>query len=146
VQAQKIDSSGKFEKLVFHSSRCYGTCPEIHFQIDRNGIMILNRQFYQSKSESDTSKSGNFKRFLTKEQFKKLLTKANSITYEELQVPKTLCCDLPVITLIIYYSDKRYYFKSMNYPKVTESLISFLKQLGISVAIPEYTDELQFEN
>jgi molecular chaperone DnaK (HSP70) len=76
VQAQKIDSSGKFEKLVFHSSRCYGTCPEIHFQIDRNGIMMLNRQFYQSKSESDTSKSGNFKGFLTKEQFKKLLTEA----------------------------------------------------------------------
>lgn len=147
VYAQKIDSStGKFEKLIFHSSRCYGTCPEIHFQIDRNGMIVLSRQFYSSKSQSDTLRSGNFKGFLTKEQFKKFLTEVNSITYEGLQVPKVLCCDLPIVTLIVYYHDKRYYFKSMDYSGVTESLISFLRQLGIGIAIPEYKGDVQLEN
>ncbi len=49
------------EKLICHSSRCFGTYPQIDLQTDKNQTIIVNREFFKNKSETDKEASGVFK-------------------------------------------------------------------------------------
>lgn len=142
----KAQGQQKFEKIIFHSSACFGTCPEISLQIDSTGQMLLHRQFYIGKGKKDSLNSGDFKGQLTKEQFQDVLKTLNKTNYETLRVKEVLCCDMPVRTIIIYCKKKRYYFKSMDYPREADELISFLKQLAITIKLPRYDKQVSLEN
>lgn len=135
----------KFEKLIFHSSRCNGTCPKIDLAIDSHRNILVNREFFITKSQTDKSKSGQFKGNLTPEKFNELLQVLQKSNYENLQFPDITCCDDVVTTIIVYSGGKRKYLKSMTPPKEASALISFLHHLGVELTLEKTNDAVTLE-
>ena len=63
--------------LTFHSSRCFGTCPEISLHIDGEGNAQLLRFIFTGKGDSDSTRSGGFKGILSKQDFDTLHSLVN---------------------------------------------------------------------
>jgi hypothetical protein len=126
----------KLQKLIFHSSICYGTCPVIDLEIDSNRNISINREVYKEEYETDSILSGNFKGILDYDKYSHLTEQLQSLNIDSLKFPKIVCCDAPVITMIVYYNGKRKYVKSMLPPKATSGLISFLTEIGGEYVLP----------
>jgi Domain of unknown function (DUF6438) len=135
----------KFEKLVFHSSRCNGTCPKIDFQIDSSRNILLTREFFLNKSEKDTVRSGTFKGVLSSQQLNELLEVLESSKYNNLVFPDITCCDGVITTIIIYANGKRKYLKSMKPPATAAKLIEFLYKTGTEVQLARSGDAVKLE-
>ena len=58
-EAQTVDKI-QLDKIIFHSSRCNGTCPSIDLEIDSSKNIFVNREYYKSKSNIDIRFSGLF--------------------------------------------------------------------------------------
>jgi hypothetical protein len=135
----------KFEKLIFHSSRCNGTCPRIDLEIDSSQAILVNREFFITKSETDLSKSGQFKGLLSTEKFNEFLNELALSNYENLEFPNVACCDGVITTLIVYGNGKKKYLKSMTPPKEGSELISFLFKLGTELPLKKTKEAVKLE-
>ncbi len=147
--SQTIDNNQnntvKFEKLIFHSSRCNGACPQVDFEIDSNRIIVLNREFFKTKSETNKSKSGQFKGVLNQQKFSEFFQVLKSSDYKNLKFPDIVCCDGVVTTIIIYADKKRKYLKSMTPPQSALKLISYLFKLGTEIKLARINIEINIE-
>lgn len=142
VGADKI----KFEKIVYHSSRCFGFCPQIDMEIDNNRNIVLHRDFFKRKGETDSANTGNFKGTLSKEKYDELLHALDTADYNNWDFPDITCCDGVVTTLIIYSNGKRKYLKSMTPPENAAAFINFLKKLGTETTLPKTDDDISLED
>lgn len=118
------------EKIIFHSSRCNGSCPSLDPKIDSSRKIFVNRKYYKTKSGLDKRFSGQFSGSLDQSKYNKLIELLQNCSLDVLQFPAIICCDAPIITIIVYYNGDRKYFKSMTPPRITNELISFLKTIG----------------
>ncbi len=141
----KANDKMNFEKIVFHSSRCNGTCPQIDFQIDSKKNIVIDRVFYKTKSTIDNSKTGKFKGSLDNKTYNKLLQMLKKSDFENLKFPDVDCCDGVVTTIIIYSNNKRTYLKSMTPPDEAKELISFLHQLGANYKLKKTKGKIALE-
>jgi hypothetical protein len=138
-----------FEKLVFHTSSCYGSCPIIHLQINADRKIKLNAHFYEfgrSLVEKEEI-SGNFIGELdvaTYNEFINILTQSRINTYNITN--DRLCCDGSVKTIITYFNNKRNYVKTMFAPKILDNLILFLYELNTKVKLVRTNEYFDFEN
>ncbi|MEI9945886.1 MAG: DUF6438 domain-containing protein [Chitinophagaceae bacterium] len=135
----------QFEKIIFHSSRCYGSCPQIDFQVDSTRNIFINRKYFKSKSEEDKSKSGSFKGVLDIDTYNDLLQILEKSDYTNLKFPDITCCDGVITTIIIYSNNKRTYLKSMTPPKESSALIAFLHKLGTESELTKISDAITLE-
>lgn len=55
-QEYNVDKSISFEKIIFHSTRCYGSCPIIALEIDNNKNIYLDIKHYSDPSNKDSLK------------------------------------------------------------------------------------------
>jgi|SRR5580658_3767292 hypothetical protein len=134
-----------FEKLIYHSSHCNGSCPGIELQIDSNRNILLRRDIWKKKGIADSHKSGSFKGKLdlaTYSDFLAILTRSD---YANLKFPQVDCCDAVVTTIVIYANGKRTILKSMTPPQEALALISFLYNLGMQSAVPPTTGEIKID-
>jgi hypothetical protein len=134
-----------FTKIVYHSSRCYGTCPEIDLQIDSSRNILLHRQFWKSKGETEDHRSGNFIGSIDTRTYSNLIAILISSNYTKLKFPPEFCCDAPLTTIIIYTNNERTYLKSMFPPAEAQKLISWLYDLGVTLRPPAYSGQINFE-
>ena len=58
--ASKKNNNG-FEKIIFHTSKCFGTCPEYHLEINKNKEVKLYVEKAYEKRKIDTLKMGYYK-------------------------------------------------------------------------------------
>jgi len=117
-------------KIIFHSSRCYGTCTTIDLEIDSNKNIFVNRAYYKTISKIDKRFSGRFSGILEQAKYNKLIELLQNCDLDTLQFPDITWFDAPITTLIVYYNGQRKYFKSMTPPKVVNELILFLKAIS----------------
>lgn len=134
-----------FEKIIYHSSHCNGTCPQIDLEIDSNRTFLLKLDIWKGKGVTDDHKSGTFKSEIDPKTFFNLFANLIASDYTNLKFPPEFCCDGVVTTLIIYANGKRTMLKSMTPPAKAHQLISFLYNLGINSRIPPTTDEINIE-
>jgi hypothetical protein len=131
-QSSLINDSIDIEKIIFHTSRCYGNCPTYHLQIDnKRQVKLFAEEVYLGNSEifafqEDTSKMGYFQGVINENKYFELINKLRTCNLEKLAFDGTTCCDGSIITMIIYYNGKRKYLKSMFPPIIANSLISCL--------------------
>lgn len=123
------------EKIVFHSSRCFGSCPAYHAQIDHDKTILLYSEYVSSKSGSaiklndpDTTKVGYFTGKVNEADYSDLERELQNIGINDLQFDENLtCCDASLITIIVYYNNgKRKVLKSMFPPQEANRLIFLL--------------------
>jgi hypothetical protein len=122
------------QKIIFHSSSSQGASPLIDLEIDSNKSFKLYRYFYLNKT--DSLRSGNFKGLVTNKDYASIINLLRQCKIDSLTFSDILCCDAAEVTIIVYYNNKRKYFKSMFPPTAAKTLISFLFNLGISYELP----------
>jgi hypothetical protein len=144
--SEKPAADFKLLKLVYHLSRCNGTCPSIDLQIDSNKAVYVNREFYKTKSLVDSANSGRFKGTLTQEQHKALIDVLKKINLDSLEFAPVGIADIPETTIIVYYNGKRKYLKSARPPVVANDLITLLKAIGNDKGLERTTEEKELEN
>ena len=105
-------------------------CPRIDLEIDSNLNVYVSREFFKTKSETDTKFIGDFQGNLDQNDSNKLLGLLEAVNLDTLKFPDVTCCDAPVITIIVYFNGERRYFKSMLPPAEVNELIAFLKGVG----------------
>lgn len=128
------DQGFHLSKIVFHSTRCFGWCPVIDMQVDSAGNMIVRRAVFPERTkggEADSTKSGMFKSSISKANYDSLVSLLVKTNIDSLKFPDQMCCDAPVVTLIVYHNHKRKYLKSMFPPEEAQPLMSFLKTLAL---------------
>ena len=124
------DQTNYFHKIIFHSSRCFGYCKDLHLQLDYSGNLKVTNN--GDGTGDDTARNDNY---FGRVSYKDLDSLRSILKYSQL---KTLvwpanrrCVDLPDFTLILYQYDKRYYFhiNAGCQPIVSAELTSFLYKL-----------------
>jgi hypothetical protein len=136
----------KVSKVVYHLSRCNGTCPSMDLEIDSNKNIYVNREFYKTKGLVDSANSGTFKGKLTAaqaDQLKAVLKKSNIDSLEFAPVGIT---DVSETTIIVYYNGKRKYLKSARPPQAANDIITFLKSVGNDKGLERTTEVKELEN
>jgi hypothetical protein len=125
------DQSIVFEKIVYHTTRCYGSCPTIDMEINNDKSIYLEGEFYKSRGYGkDSIRTGQFIGKLSDTVFNELVNLLQTCNLRTLTFPEKHGADAPVTTLIIYYNGQRKYLKSMFPPTVARELINFLYHLN----------------
>ncbi len=124
----------KFEKIIFHTTQCFGTCPSYHLEIDNDKKISLYAETVFSKDRHalfrfDTTKMGYFTGKVADTSFKKLVREFNAVGIGSLNFDGANCCDGSEITIIAYYDGKRKYLKSMFPPAKAGPLIDILYEI-----------------
>ena len=138
----------KLEKIIFHTSFCFGTCPTYHLQIDSNKqVKLFAEEVYQGKSLflRDSTKMGYFIGEIPDTTFIKLAEELQSIGIDTLKFDGVNCCDGSVKTIIVYYNGKRKYLKSMFPPKIAENLIDRLNNICRNYNFKRTTEKFKIE-
>lgn len=122
------DNSIVFEKIIYHTTSCFGSCPTIDLEIRNDKSVYLKGEFYKENPtyEIDSIKSGQFIGKLNDTLFTELIDILQTSNLRKMSFPERNGADAPVTTLIIYYNGQRKYLKSMFPPTIAEKLIEFL--------------------
>jgi hypothetical protein len=123
------DQTNSFTKIIFHSSKCFGFCHDLHLELDysRNLKVTDNGTAYDTIAVND-----NYFGKISIDELERLKT---ILKYSQLKIlnwpAHRKCFDAPDLTLIIYQNDLRYRFH-MNQaclPIVSYELTGFLYRL-----------------
>lgn len=123
----------KLTKIVYHTTRCFGWCPVIDMQVDDKRAITVNRLvFPQGKgAAADSSKSGMYTGTISQANYDTLVSLLVKSNIDSMKFPNQMCCDAPVVTLIVHHNGKRKYLKSMFPPEEAQPLIEFLRKLAL---------------
>ena len=147
-QAFNIDNTIKFEKIIFHTKECYGTCPVYNFQVDKKKQVKLNAQVIYNDTSSyqtDTASQGYFTGQLSDRTFEKLIKAIKTCNLRTLKMKNNLCCDAPIKTIIIYFNGQRKYFKTMFPPIIAHELIATLYDIYIEGNLKKTSEKFKIE-
>ena len=133
-------------KIIFHSSRCNGTCPRIDLELDSSKNLFVDREYFKTKSETDKRFSGQFKGILSQEDYNKLLGLLLSSNIDRLKFPKSDLMDGVNITIIVYYNGQRKYLTSPEPPNEANDLIKYLTSLGDNKKLQRTNETKNIEN
>ena len=136
----------KVNKVIYHLSRCNGSCPSMDLEIDSNRNVYVNREFYKTKSLMDSANSGTFKGKLTPAQDSQLTEVLKKSNLDSLEFAPVGIADVSETTIIVYYNGKRKYLKSARPPQAANELITFLKSVVNDKALQRTTDVKELEN
>jgi hypothetical protein len=121
-----------FDKIIFHTSICFGTCPAYHLELDSHRRIKL---FAESVPDEklpmwhDTTKMGYFTGIADENKFDQLSHIIQTIGVEKLKFNGINCCDGSMIRIIIYRNGKKTMLASMFPPEKAGPLISVLYQI-----------------
>ncbi|MBF0694899.1 MAG: hypothetical protein IR153_07575 [Flavobacterium sp.] len=133
-----------FEKLIFKTSTCFGTCPVLNLQITADRRVKLNAVYFKNEFESQTPQ--NYEGTLDSKSFYEFIHLLVSSNIDEINInEKNLCCDGAVKTLITYFNGKRNYINVMFEPAILIKLISYLYNIDKKVNLYKTTEELNIK-
>lgn len=148
ASACAAQSDPHFKKVIYHTTGCFGTCPAYSLEVDKDKCtkLIVLRAFKKGEGmKQDSARMGSYTGKLTNDQYKELLAQIKAADIDHLQFPDVLCCDGPVVTLIVYNSKGRKYFKSMTPPQEARSLLDYLLSLCENSRFKKTTKKLTIE-
>lgn len=131
----KDSSKNHFEKLVFHTSGCYGTCPIYSLEVDKyanirlQAIWVAQYPDSFNLDQSDTSRVGYFVGKVADTTFTKLNHEILNTNINEVTIDGPACCDGSVQEIILYCNHKRKYMKSMGSWGNLEKLVDILYEI-----------------
>jgi hypothetical protein len=147
-QAFAIDTSIRFDKIIFHTTECFGKCPVYHLQIENSKQLKLNAQVvYKPGSgfQRDKDLQGYFIGQLSDTTFEKLVKAIQTCNLRTLKMNSALCCDGSVNTIIVYFNGQRKYFKTMFPPTIANELIRTLYDICEEGGLTKTFDKFKIE-
>ena len=139
------NTASTFEKIVYHSSRCFGSCPQIDLQVSSNREILVHRELFTGKNPAPTG-SGNFKGTLSQADYDELMKVLTESDYKNLKFPAVYCCDGVIVTIIVYDKGERTYLKSMTPPPAADKLIALLARIGKEANLAAVDEKIELEN
>lgn len=137
-----IDRSVRLNKIVFHSSRCYGLCPDYSLEIDSIGnLKTTNR----GSAEQPISPAKNYIGKLSADEFARLQRLIASAQIRTLRWAPRMCCDGPIKTLIIYSNVPKIHVTAMWTPVVSWDLVNFLNSQFKHRSLVETENQFTYE-
>lgn len=130
-QELAIDHTIDFDKITFHSTRCYGHCPIYHLEVLKDGTTRLHREEVYKKDENglyllDPLSIGYYTGKISKNKLKELKHHIQTCNLDRLTFNEILCCDGSIETIIAEYNGKRKYLVDMFPPRIASNLIGHL--------------------
>jgi hypothetical protein len=120
----------QLKQIEFKLGHCNGICPKIEIRIDSNGKINVSREFYLSKSEVDSTKSGNFEGTLSKKELTELKSLLTKSKYWEIIIPDVYVVDLSMIDLMIDDSKQQKQFRFLEPDEQLKPLTNFLTDIA----------------
>lgn len=142
-----IDKTIHLEKLIYHTTTCFGSCPVVDMEVDENKVIYLQGKFFghNSRSRIDSLRSGTFMGVLPDSLYNELIFILQTSNLRTLTFPEVRGADAPESTLIIYYNGQRKYLKSMFPPTIARRLIHFLYSLSKNIVLERTAEKKQLE-
>lgn len=136
-QEFNVDNTINFEKLIYHSTTCYGNCPRIEMEIDGDQNIYLSAEFYKNNTfnQIDSARSGTFRGKIPDPLFNELIQLLQTCSLKTIVFPKRRGADAPVTTIIVYFNGEKKYLKSMFPPIISEKLIRYLFELNTKIKL-----------
>lgn len=146
-QAYNIDPTIQFEKIVYRSDACHGSCPIYHLEIRNDRSFYIDVTFFNPLhwTEIDNNKSGIFIGTLDETMYAELIRHIQTSNLKTLFFTDTCISDLPLQTIIIYYNGQRKYLKSKLPPVIVSNLVQFLNQLYDRAPLTKTQEKKQLE-
>ncbi|MBW4891374.1 hypothetical protein KXQ82_16720 [Mucilaginibacter sp. HMF5004] len=127
----------KFEKILFHSTTCYGPCIPMSIRIDNDKTMkyIRERDPRQhnipnmSENEKLNALEGSFTGMLSPKLYNSLISILKMSELDKLRANTDRNIDLPTYTLEIWYNHKVWAINSMTMPLAIGPLFNYLMDL-----------------
>lgn len=122
------------EKIIFHTTSCFGSCPTYHLQINNDKSFKLFAESVLKKDTSsldiigkaDTAKIGYFIGQANDTLFQQITTELANLGLDTINFEGPGYTDGPKITLIVYYNGKRKHLQSYCPTPKARKLISSL--------------------
>ncbi len=130
----------KFEKIMFHSTNCYGYCPRMSVVIDSSKKMIFD-------GERQTFKEGFFYATVPDSLYNVLIDLLRVAELDKIECSNLRNADAPTYTTEIHYNGKFKYLKSFMPPFVTDNLKQYLLTIAEKVPLVAgrgYSYEIEF--
>jgi hypothetical protein len=144
-----VDKSINFDKIIFHTTECFGTCSVYHLEVDNSKKARLHAQVvYRPRSgyQTDSASQGYFEGQLGDTTFEKLIKAIQTCNIKTLKMNNELCCDGSISTIIVYFNGQRKYFKTMFPPVIANELIKVLYEICETESLKKTTEKLEIEN
>jgi hypothetical protein len=128
-----IDTSLHIEKIVFHTTRCFGTCGTYHLEIDNNASFKLHAEFIHSDYnwQGDTLRHGYYKGKVPYTTYNAIIKALQTCNLPTLRMTNQECCDASLLTIIVYFNGgQRRYFKTMFYPVIAREMVRLLREFS----------------
>ena len=119
-----------WQKILFSSTTCYGTCPAMSLQID-------NTRQIKFRGDINAVKQGYYTAFLPDQLYREFL---RILAISELDRPENLVMfniDASTYKLEVHYNNKVKFIKSSFFPYVTNDLLNYLLNLPKRVELKE---------
>lgn len=128
--AQETDTF-KFDKIMFHTSACFGTCPSYHMEVRKDRTVLLQGDSLRFKRmpNIDNSRVGNFTGTVNETLYNKMLKDLREIGLDTVKFGGPDCCDGAMKTIIVYYNGKRKYLRAMFPPNHANELIGTMHRI-----------------
>lgn len=139
-----------FEKIIYYTSPCFGTCPVYHLEVKNNKeVRVFAETVYKHPEnmlyQEDFEKEGYFVGKASDVAFKKLDSIVQHIGLDTLTFKDINCCDGIVYTIIVYYNGERKVFKSMFPPEEASDLIAVLNDICRNSAVKRSSKDFVLE-
>ena len=140
-----------FEKIIFHTTGCFGFCPTYHLEVkNTKDFKFFAEKVYKTDTgrpfTDDSVKMGYFKGVVTDSLFSHLDQELKTIGLDTLDFDGPDCCDGSTTTLIVYYKGKRKELRAMFPPQEANKLISILKDICEKSTLIPSSEEFVIEN
>ncbi|QKZ14014.1 DUF6438 domain-containing protein [Spirosoma sp. KUDC1026] len=131
-QSLVIDSEIRFEKIIFHTTECFGTCSVFHLEIDSASRFRQHTEVRYRQANCYSTREGYFTGTMPNNTYQKLMTAIRTSHLRQLTSDSDdmLCCDAPIGTIILYANGQRTSFRSMFPPIVVQNLVNVLYQIA----------------
>jgi hypothetical protein len=130
-QAFVVDRTLRFDKIVFHTTECFGTCSVFHMEIDSARQIRQHTEVLYRQTRRDSTREGYFTGKLPDSTYQKFVAALKTSNLRQLDADEILCCDAPIITIILYANGKRKPFRTMLFPPiVAQNLVNVLYQIA----------------
>jgi len=128
------DKKTGLEKIIFHSTGCFGSCPTYHLQLNNDKSFKLFAESVLKRDtvslnilgKADTTKMGYFIGQSDDTLFQQITTELATLGLDTINFDGPSYTDGSSITLIIYYDGKRRYLQSYFPTPKADKLISSL--------------------
>ena len=139
-----------FQKVIFHTSECFGSCPIYHLEVDKDKNVKLHAEEVFKVSdgqpfEVDSSKIGYFTGKLDDSTFSRLAYLLTSKGLDTLTYAGGNCCDGSVKTIVIYKDNERKQLEAMDPVDQVQPIVSMLLEVCKSESLQPTLEKFKIE-